>query len=54
MPIPDARSATPKVWFTFEMHTRKFGGSMLHWVTKPARQPLMSAPGALTVTTKYG
>ena len=27
------------------------GGSMLHWVTKPARQPLISASGDCTVTT---
>ena len=33
----------PKVWLIFEMQARKFGGSMLHWVTNPARQPLMSA-----------
>ena len=43
--MPEERSATPRVWFAFEMHTRKFGGSMLHWVTKPARQPLISPVG---------
>ena len=49
--MPEDRSATDSVWFTFETHTRKFGGSMLHWVTKPARQPLISASGDRTVTT---
>ncbi len=44
-PMPGERSATARVWFTFEMQTRKFGGSMLHCVTKPARQPLMSCIG---------
>ena len=52
--MPGERSAMDSVWFTFEMQTRKFGGSMLHWVTNPARQPLISASGDLTVTTKYG
>ena len=50
-PIADERSATGNVWLRLETQTRKFGGSMLHWVTKPARQPLMSAPAARTVTT---
>lgn len=49
--MPDECCATASVWFTFEMHTRKFGGSMLHWVMKPARQPLISASGDRTVTT---
>ena len=49
--MADDRSATASVWFSFEMQTRKFGGSMLHWVTNPARQPLMSASGERTVTT---
>ena len=49
--MPDDCSATARVWLTFEMQTRKFGGSMLHCVTKPARQPLISAASDLTVTT---
>ncbi len=49
--MPVECSATAKVWFTFEMHTRKLGGSMLHCVTNPARQPLMLSSGARTVTT---
>ena len=53
--MPGERSAIDKVWFTFEMHTRKFGGSMLHWVTKPGQAAAhVSASGDLTVTTKYG
>ena len=51
---PGERSATARVWLTFEMQTRKLGGSMLHCVTNPARQPLISASGDRTVTTKYG
>ena len=45
------RSATASVRLAFEMHTRKFGGSMLHWVMNPTRHPLMSASGDRTVTT---
>ena len=46
-------SATRWVRFLSEMHTRKRGGSMLHWVVKPTRQPERSPP-ADTVTMNIG
>ena len=37
--VPWLRTARPrgKVWLTLAMQTRKFGGSMLHWVTKSSQ-----------------
>lgn len=39
-----ARMATRQVRFLSERQTRKRGGSMLHWVAKPSRQPARSSP----------
>src|SRR5664280_397413 len=48
------RRATSNVRLTLEMQTRKRGGSMLHWVRKPARHPDRSPSGATVVTTASG
>ena len=49
---PCAMHARPRQGVVLtETQATKFGGSMLHWVTKPARHPLISPSGARTVTT---
>lgn len=48
-----AFSATANVRFLSDRHTKNRGGSMLHWVANPTKQPAIRSPAA-AVTMNIG